>query len=577
MHQQDKIIESDVLVIGGGIAGCFAAIKASNAGARVVQVDKGHVGKSGSSVFAAGIMYIPFPEDTFIEDWIISEIRYLGYLALQERVEDHFGQAYQRVKDLEGYGAQFVKTPDGKIEREKGRGKFPIIMFPGPQLMDTLRRATVRSGVQQFHKTMITDLLSRDGRIVGAVGFNVMTGDFHVFKARATILATGLTQYKGLSPGHRDCTGDGFAVAYRAGAILSGADSEPSNFNSFPAHYDIGPGMSMYVGQGGRLVNGKGEEFMEKYHPTLKNRAPLAILTSAYGMEIRQGNGPIYMDLTHLPPEKVQKLRKTLPLPFRMYDRVGLVVGDRFTRPIEWMITAPHGHAGLKVNREFASSLAGLYACGEVASAQAFIRNLACSATSGATAGENAAEYARGSDSLSIDPEQLKQLREFTYSPLKRKGGIEPDHVLLSLQEAMIPYSVILIQHKERLSTALSEIEYIRDNLAPLLYAYDPHYLRMAHEVANMVLVAELQLRSTLMRTESRFALREDYPYTDNLNWLKWINAKKDGNSMRLFTEDVPIEKYRVKPERDKALHRLWQTAERIGIIKIKAGEVVWA
>jgi succinate dehydrogenase/fumarate reductase flavoprotein subunit len=578
MRKERITKEADLLVIGGGIAGTLAAIKAKEAGVdRVLQVDKGYVGKSGCSAFAAGIMLVFFPEENNFDDWFRGEVKYGGYLVHPGRIKAHMESIYPLIRDMESYGVQFLKSPDGKFERQSIRGKYPSVMFPGIQLMDALRKAALKKGVEQINKTMITGLLKRDSRVVGAAGFDTLKGEFHVFKSRATLLATGGTYYKGLQSGHRNCTADGYIMAYRAGAALGGAESGYMAANAFPARWDIGAGMNMYVGMGGKFINAQGERFMEKYSPRLKERALLNRLPIAFAMEVRQGHGPIYLDMTHFTPEQVQKLKIVLPLAMRMYESAGVVAGDRFVKPLEWMITPPNGQAGLVSNLMFESSLPGLFACGEAAAIRSYGSNLPTCATSGASAGRFAAEYAKNIDEPALEEEQVKDLMEYTFEPLQRKQGIEPDQVLLSLQETICPYGVMILRHGQRMKKAIEDVERIRDSQLPFLCAYDPHYLRMAHEARNLVFSAELQLRSALFRTESRLGIREDYPYTDNVNWLKWVNiTKAEEGQMHLSAEDVPIEGYPLRPEYEKQLHPMWQIAERSGIISIEKGEVKW-
>lgn len=124
-----------------------------------------------------------------------------------------------------------------------------------------------------------------------------------------------------------------------------------------------------------------------------------------------------------------------------------------------------------------------------------------------------------------------------------------------------------MISRGDRLEKAIKEIEKIRDEEVPLLYASDPHYLRIANEIKNMVLVAEMYLRSRLLRKESRYAcLREDYPHTDNVNWLKWTMLKQENGRMKLWTEDISIERYKVKPKREKYLYPVFEIATRRGV-----------
>ncbi len=577
MSREIATTEADVLIIGGGISGCFAAIKAKEAGiGRVVQVDKGRVAKTGCSVFAAGVF--PLPGDD-VDDWIRRDTRYRGYLLQQDRMSRHAEQVHGIVEDIESFGLEFLRTAEGQRERvTEARGKVPYLTYPGGfRLMDAIGKAARKKGVEQINRTMITDLLTSEGRVVGAVGFDTQTGEFRVFKSRATVLATGLTLYKGLLPGHRNCTGDGYVAAYRAGAALSGAESCYETNHLFPARYDIGPGMNAFIALGGKFLNVKGERFMAKYDPSLQDRAPLTRLAQAFAMEVTQGNGPLYMDMTGLTTEQVRKMRQILPLPVRAFERAGIIVGDKVVSTVEWTVTAPYCQGGLKVNDRFEASLPGLYACGEAAAPQALTSSMPYAATSGAATGRSAADYAREATSPKVEWDQVEQLREYALQPLELRGGIEPDQVLLSLQETIVPYDVLLIRDDKRMKQALQQVLDIQANQVLLLHAYDPHYLRMAIEARNMVFMAELQLRSAIFRTESRIGLREDYPYEDNMNWLKWVVVKQDNGQMKLETEDVPIDKYPHKPEREKSLHRMWQRAQINGIIRIEEERVVWA
>lgn len=579
MGETITIEDIDVLVIGGGIAGAFAAIKAKEAGAKkVIQIDKGHVGKSGNSAFGAGVMHVLLPnqKDEDLADRLRRLVRAQGYLVQQDLLQDHLEQSWGIVQDLEKWGVEFERTVEGEIESHPGRGAHPVIMFHGPQLMHTLMKTGLQMGIHQIHRVMITDLLTNDEKVVGAVGFNIRDGNFFVFKARTTILATGSTWYKGLLPGHRDCTGDGYAIAYHAGTTLRGAENNDQISHAMPARFDIGPGLNMFQGLGGKWLNARGERFMEKYNPTLKDRAGLRNIMYAFILEIKQGNGPIFMDMTHFPPEKVQRMRKVIPLPSKMFERAGIIVDDRIVQPVEWMLCPPTGRPGVIVNRRFETSLPGLYACGEAAASSAVVTGLSCAATSGTTAGMNAARFVRDINESSIRQDQLNTLEKKVFAPLKRKDGFSPEQILLAIQENIIPYEIILLRKKDRMERALENIEYVRDNYLPEIKAHDFHFLKNCHEVTNILFVAEVQLKTSLFRTESRVGLREDYPYTDNENWLKWIGLKSEKGEMALSTSPVPIDEYPIKVNRDREIHYFWELAEKLDIITIERGEVRW-
>jgi succinate dehydrogenase/fumarate reductase flavoprotein subunit len=320
----------------------------------------------------------------------------------------------------------------------------------------------------------------------------------------------------------------------------------------------------------------EGERFMEKYNPTLKDRAGLRNIMYAFILEIKQGHGPIFMDMTHFTPDQVQRMRKVIPLPTRMFERAGIIVGDRIVQKVEWMLCPPTGRPGVMVNRKFEASLPGLYACGEATGSSAVVTGLSSAATSGATAGSNAARFAADIDDPVIEKNQADELKQNLFAPLKRKDGFLPEQIVLTMQENIIPYDIALLRKKERMEKALSNIEYARDNYLPEIKAYDFHFLKNAHEAANILFVAEVQLKTSLMRTESRVALREDYPYTDNENWLKFIELKVENGNMALSTSPVPIEDYPIKVERKKELHYIWQLAQRLGIITLEKGEIKW-
>lgn len=575
----DKVIEADVLVIGGGLAGCFTAIKAKESGAnKVVQIDKGMVGKSGCSALAAGALFAFCPEEDDFGQVFKEIVERADFLIDQERLKNHLEEIWDRVTEMESFDVEFEKTEDGRLRRHLGRGNIKNVMFHGPQLMDAMAKATRKKGVAQFHKTMMTDLLTKDDRVVGAIAFSTQTGEFYVFKAKATVLATGFNWYKGRDPGNRSCTGDGYVAAYQAGCDITHIEISHNNF--FPANYDIGPGMSMYVGTGGFFINSKDERFMERYDPVLKDRALQNILAPSFAMEVKRGNTPIYIDMTHFTEEQVQLLKKVIPLPMRMYERVNIIKNNRFVNKIELMATAPNFQGGPLVNIRFETYLPGLYACGDsvpYAGLEGGQCYMAGAATSGATAGRSAAQFAKDAYDTMLDKEQVDVLIKQALQPIEREDGIEPDQVLLSLQEAIFPYDVLMLRDEERMKKAIQEVKNIRENQVPLLFAYDPHYLRMALEARNMVNLAEMQLRSAIFRRETRErAVREDYPYRNNIDWLKWVSIKKSNSGMEIFTQDLPIENYPIKPEKMRVLHPIWQRAKELGIITIKGEKVVW-
>ncbi|MBM2832421.1 MAG: Succinate dehydrogenase flavoprotein subunit, partial [Dehalococcoidia bacterium] len=518
-----------------------------------------------------------FPDEDDYDAVFKEAVEKSNYLCDQERLEDHLSDFVHRVREMDGFGVKFEKGSDGKLERQAGRGTTPVMMFHGGfQMMGVMRQAAVVAGVEVVDRVMITDLLTRDDRVVGAVGFNTTTGAFHVFQARATVMATGRTWLKGRRPGQRNLSGDGIAAAYRAGAVLTGFDL--GSPNQGPALYDIGPGNNMHMGSGAILANARGESFIERYDPVLKGRTELSVLATACAIEARQGRTPLHLDMTHISPDKVQRMKRVLPLPMMMYERAGVVQGDRFVKRIEWVTEGPSCAGGLKVNRCYETSLSGLFACGDAMSraGPSGQNALAGAATSGARAGKHAAEYAREAREPKVESGQIQAFRDYVFQPLQRRDGIEPDTVLLSLQETLMPYDVLLLRHQSRMIQALRRVEELWNEQVPRLCAYDFHYLRMALETRNMVLTAMFLLKSALAREESREMLREDYPDRDNKDWVRWVTLKKEGEEAKVGTEAVALERCRIKPEPERSLHPLWEVVKRQGQIRIENGQVAW-
>ena len=130
-------------------------------------------------------------------------------------------------------------------------------------------------------------------------------------------------------------------------------------------------------------------------------------------------------------------------------------------------------------------------------------------------------EHVKKAQGPEINEKQLEELKKRALAPLEREDGIEPDHIIIGVQEALIPYEVSVISRGDRLEKALKEVERIRDEEVPLLYARDPHYLRLANETKSIVLVAEMYLRSRLLKKESRDAcVRQDYPTFTRIDYL---------------------------------------------------------
>lgn len=570
MEEQGVNPTVDVLVIGGGPAGCFAAIKAKEAGAdSVVLVDKGWVGKSGCATFGAGSLKAFLPDLDDFDTWFGKAVEAGHYLNDQKWTEIHLAGVGECIRELDAWGVEFERNQDGTYRRIEGQGSsedrpIPTLMFHGPQLMGRLRRAATRAGVTIVDKTMMTQLFRDENNpiaIAGAAGFHVESGSFCAFPARATVLTTGGQSYKSHYAYHKMVTGDGHVMGLEAGADVG--NYEFSLHHLSYADFDT-TGMNVLQGLGGRFLNGDGSPFMHLYDPEHGDHANLNYLSAGMALEVRAGRGPIFMDHTSFGPDEMALFSRVLPIMYRAFDRGGLIVDGRISRPLEWL-SVNSGNVGfgggLHIDVQCRTNLPGLFAAGDATDGPAAgvegytAYAIPFAMTSGSRAGTSAADWAResggaggtlaGRSSLRLSRMEIARARERLLAPLKRQVGVDPEYVVLRLQEILFPMEVYILRTGDRLREALSALEELKASAVPRLKALDSHYLRMVIEVANMVRCGELFLRAALARTESRGSHRRlDYPFSDNDHWLKWQLFREQEGLLTLRTEPVPIENY---------------------------------
>jgi len=564
-------IVTDILVIGGGAAGCFAAIKAKEKGAgRVVLTDKGHVGKSGCSKFAAGSFKCFVPEEDDFDLWFSKAVEEGCYINDQNWTRIHLEEVFDRARELEGWGLDFLKDERGRYQRLEGQGsseRRPIktMMFRGPQLMDGLRRAAGESSVEIMDKTMITHLLhhkKEPDTVAGALGFDLRTGEHRLFKAKATILTAGAQAFKSHYAYQKMVTGDAHVMGLRAGAALCNYEFTCHHLSC--ARFDT-TGMNVLQGSGARFVNSLGEPYMLKYDPEYRDHAAMNRLSAGMACEIKQGRGPLYFDFSGFDEKTLAYFKTTLPLMYRAFERAGLIKDGRIRDRVEW-VSVNMGNVGygggLRINTSCETGLPGLYAagdatCGPSSGVEGFCAYaIPFATTSGARSGAAAAGFAKETGPSLPDEEEIRTYRGELLNPLQREDGVEPDYVVLKVQEIIFPMDIYLFRRGDRLQKALEKVRRLRAEVVPLLKAYDPHYLRMAIEASNMVTCAEMFLRAALTRTESRGShLRQDHLLMDNLNWLKWIILEEEKGLISVSTEDIPIQEYPLRPERGRSLH----------------------
>jgi succinate dehydrogenase/fumarate reductase flavoprotein subunit len=497
-HMAQDEIETDVLVIGGGMAGVFAAVKAREKGLDVTIAVKGAIGTSGMTPFANTFMVFDETRGHNWEDWIERFRKSSEYMVNLDYLEMFLYDSKARWDDLVSWGAI-------------GVNEF------GPILRKQVRKARVHA----LERIMVTDLLKKEGQVVGAVGFAFDEDRTIVIKAKATVMCAGAGGFKPNGYPISSVTHDGDAMAYRAGLEIGGKEFVDFHFTG--AEH---PADSWFNWEPQHNGINRTEE------PSASKMPIIHIPLMVHGGEIPTVRYPI-------PPG--------VPEPPGGWPNSSLagkeIVGN--------------AGAGLGVHKsegiwpadgKCSSKLLGLFAAGDGlcsmlcgAAYTGLGTALSGSAVQGARAGEAAAEYAAHARKPSIKATELRAAKEKVFEPRTRKKGFTPAWVTQQLQNIMIPYYVLLVKEKGRLEAALRNVEFLRHHLAPRLMARDPHELRLVHETHNMLLNAEMKLRAGLFRTETRGShIREDYPVRRDPEWLAWVVCKDEGGSMKCFKKPVP-------------------------------------
>ncbi len=554
-----EIIKSDVLVLGGGIGACYAAIKASESGSNIVLVDKGNTGRSGFSPMMSGVFSYFDPEKDDYDAYFREALEIGEWLNDQECLEVIIKETSDRVKEMLTWGVKFQKER-GELIRRPGAGSLTrqnvLMTNSGFQLMSILKGEVLRRRVRVIDRVMVTDLLTSDGeavtggRIVGAVGFNIRTGKFYVFKAKTTIIATGSTNSILGYAAQRNLSGDGKAMAFKAGCEMRNIDLawwEPAAVGQTTS-----AGFGILGGEGTHFINAKGDRLMRRWDPQRMERASRVVVGRAMAIEELEGRGPCYWDATHLDEAAHSKFEKCIPIIIRNFaargldlrkDKIhyGLVMGDEIV-------------GGIRVNIEYATSISALYAAGDVADG---ISMGVCSAVGGGQiaaiggyhAGKSAAKYAAEIGEPVINERQVQLLKAQIFAPMKREAGLSHQEVRQHCINVIEKGLLGPVKNESKLKEAIAVAQEIRNGQIPKLVARDYHELARSIGVDNELLFLELFPKCSLLRTESRGAhYREDYPERDDEDWLKWVVAQKKGDGIKVWAEPIPFERYPLKP-----------------------------
>lgn len=554
-----KHIDSDVLIIGAGPSGMWTAkhLKELNPEYRVTVVDKAGADWGGLMSMSEGDFDAVTPEEN-IEDWMKDLVYYWDGLCDQELIETLFNESYNRLCEYEKFGCPYTKNEDGSFKGIPQRGldhfKLRISQVKGTggeNMRDSLNKEAKRLEIYRVGRTMITDLIKKDGRVVGATGFNVRSGEFVSFSAKAVVIACGRGGWKA-SYGNNTATGEGLVLAYKAGAALTNMEFvEVWNVPTLFAW----EGQTVLLPLGAKFVNAQGEAFMDRYSPVLKGNTDPHYTTMAMAMETIAGRGPIYFDTTDIKEEDKPFVQPEGGWQLLNHEKLKSIGIDFFSGRTEWQPQILTDFGGIVADAYGRTAVDGLYAVGRSRFLDAGVYiggfDLSTTSTTGYLAAEGIHEYLLANPDLSatIAPEILTEKRDIHEKELNHPG-IPSKQVLRKLQELVFPYDVCILKTGESMGKALQELEQIKKNFIPQMGSVDPHELMKRKEIEAIAVITEMYLRASIERKETRAGHhRVEYPTRDDA-WLGWIKISQKDGRMQLTFDRVPVEKYKYPIER---------------------------
>ena len=553
-----QVLTTDVAIVGGGAAGCYAALNLHRAGVKTVIVCKGLVGKSGASIFAGNLVLggrlLGNTEDN-ARNTAEFLVKYHNQFLIDQNWARRCGQWIENVyyPELEEAGLYFRRDDDGIVVTSPGKIRSIAANVQGNSgvpFMDLRRKQIVRAGIPTLEETAVTALLCRpDGSVGGVFALNTITGAYVVVLARAVILATGYSdRLHARSTGTREMSGDGIAMAWRVGATLANLEMQwwHTNDVAYPPTWQrvqVYPNPMLGSEKSARMVNSQGKEFFNQQQDDPLAYGPYTVQLKALAKEVHAGraryDGGYFAGFDHCDAAEVDA--------YTTYGKSYRQLGLRFPQDlVETAVTAHYRQGGIDVDTQtMASSVPGLFVAGGLGGHSNGLIGLAT------YDGKVVADGVIGAlDRLAVcelpqaqnDGEQRRLERLLC----ARSGdGVTPVQVKETIR-AMMWEKVGVEKDAAGLRSALADIETFRLDLLPRMgvkrTAREVNYEWLdAIDAVNMLDACELIIQSSLERKESRGPfMRRDFPNTDNTHWLAANIMRKTENGFRF--EQRPYE-----------------------------------
>ena len=562
LPQNCTTLDTDLLVVGGGVAGSMAAIPALEAGLKVVICEKGkvldHCGSIGCGVDHYLTVMDTGPEwDTpeFLIKHVPELTDYIVDMAVASRVIREMPRIFRK---LEALGVDFKdrKTGDYYRLRSFGLPGTYHINFDGTDFKKHIGERVRKGKATVLMRTMVVQLLVKDNRAYGAIAFNFRTGEWYAIRAKAVVLAAGdvnrlSCNASGLAfdswhfPYN---TGDAQAMGYRAGAALANMESVEATLT--PKGFST-QGLNALVSLGAHFVNRTGERFMFRYDKKGEN-ARRAVIADAVINEYLLGNGPLYLDCRHLPQEMLDRMEHTLQvdrytLP-AFYQQKGVNFREELVEiSVSELSIRRSGvyfrGSGLAVDTNGETSVEALFAAGDCATVSG---GIAGAAVLGHIAGEGVVRRLNESNGAlpAIDARTIEGLRAQAAHHLEQADGLPWKQFENDTRQTVTDY-VGVRRTDAGLRLALETLAALAKR-EPRLKADDLHGLMRVHEAKNIRMNAEIMATASLAREETRTGSahwRLDYPEADEANWRKFVIVERGANGplVRTLSTDRPL------------------------------------
>jgi succinate dehydrogenase / fumarate reductase, flavoprotein subunit len=586
----------DVVIVGGGGAGLMAALNASK-GAKTAVISKLYPVRSHTGAAQGGIGAALGNYEEDHPDWhAFDTVKGSDYLGDQDAIEFMCSEAVQSVYDLEHMGLPFSRTPEGKIaQRPFGGHTNNVTGKPvrrscyaadrtGHMILQTLYQQCIKNHILFYDEFQVMDLLVVNGAAAGVVALEAATGEMHVFHSKAVVFATGgHGRMWEITSNAYSYTGDGAAIVMKRGLPLE--DMEFFQFHP-TGIYKLGILITEAVrGEGGVLINGEGERFMERYAPRIKDLASRDVISRAVYLELREGrgvNGQNYV-LLDIRPETVNKFAeldgRVRPdgSPYRV--TAGEILGkipdiadfartylgvDPVLAPMPVQPTAHYAMGGIPTNKFSEviidannTVMPGLYAAGECACVSVHGANrlgtnsLVDLIVFGKYAGLKAVEYAQGTNFQTLPTDPTEFVREQIDRLNNGSGRERAAQIGREMRREMFD-NVGVFRTQEGLQHSVDKIRELRARFREVkvgdLSNGHNQELVLTWELGNLLDLAQVTAEAALARTESRGGhAREDYSRRDDVNWLKHSLACLEGENVRLDYKPVVITKWQPK------------------------------